>query len=111
MGSNNMPLEDYASVNSKLLGRALFGMAGIAPKDLHVAQIYDAFTGIVLMALEDFGICKPGEAGEFAASGALRWPSGALPSNISTALTSSPKACARCAANRPARSRAPRPAS
>jgi acetyl-CoA acetyltransferase len=88
MGSNNMPLEDYASVNSKLLGRALFGMAGIAPADLDVAQIYDAFTGIVLMALEDFGICKPGEAGDFAASGALRWPNGALPSNTSGGLLS-----------------------
>lgn len=83
MGSHNMPLEDYASTNSKALGRALFGMAGIAPADLDVAQIYDAFSGIVLMALEDFGICALGEAGHFAMAGNLRWPDGKLPTNTS----------------------------
>lgn len=88
MGSHNMPLDDYASVNSKLLGRALFGMAGISPRDLDVAQIYDAFTGIVIMALEDFGICAPGEAGGFVESGGLRWPDGALPANTAGGLLS-----------------------
>lgn len=88
MGALNMPMEDFASVNSKLLGRALFGMAGITPADLDCAQIYDAFTGIVIMALEDFGICKPGEGGEFVASGGLRWPDGPLPANTSGGLLS-----------------------
>ena len=88
MGSHNMPIEDYASTNSKLLGRVLFGMAGLTPSDIDVAQIYDAFTGIVIMALEDYGICKPGEGGPFVASGALRWPDGALPSNTSGGLLS-----------------------
>jgi acetyl-CoA acetyltransferase len=82
-GSHNMPVEDYASVNSKLLGRILFGMAGLTPQDLDCAQIYDAFTGIVIMALEDFGICRPGEAGRFVMDGNLAWPGGALPSNTS----------------------------
>lgn len=82
-GSHNMPLADYASVNSKALGRALFDMAGMAPGDLDVAQIYDAFSGIVLMALEDFGICAPGEAGHFAMGGNLCWPHGKLPTNTS----------------------------
>lgn len=82
-GSHNMPLADYASVNSKLLGRTLFDMAGMTPGDLDVAQIYDAFSGIVLMALEDFGICAPGEAGHFAMEGNLRWPHGKLPTNTS----------------------------
>ena len=62
MGSHNMPIDDYPSVNSKALARALFEMADLAPKDLDCAQIYDAFTGIVIMALEDFGICEPGDA-------------------------------------------------
>lgn len=88
MGSHNMPIEDYHSTNSKALGRALFGMAGIAPRDLDCAQIYDAFTGIVIMALEDFGICAPGEAGPFVEAGNLRWPHGKLPSNTSGGLLS-----------------------
>lgn len=82
-GGHNMPLADYASVNSKALGRALFEMAGINPSDIDCAQIYDAFSGIVLMAMEDFGICKPGEAGHFAMEGNLCWPHGALPTNTS----------------------------
>ena len=40
------------------------------------------------MALEDFGICKPGEAGQFVAAGNLRWPHGKLPSNTSGGLLS-----------------------
>ena len=88
MGSHNMPIEDYPSVNSKALARALFDMAGIAPKDIDCAQIYDAFTGIVIMALEDFGICAPGEGGPFVAEGNLLWPHGKLPSNTSGGLLS-----------------------
>jgi acetyl-CoA acetyltransferase len=88
MGSHNMPIADYASVNSKALAKALFGMAGIRPSDLDCAQIYDAFTGIVIMALEDFGIVGPGEGGPFVASGALRWDGGALPANTSGGLLS-----------------------
>ena len=88
MGSHNMPIEDYHSTHSKALARALFEMAGITPQDLDCAQIYDAFTGIVIMALEDFGICKPGEAGPFVEAGNLRWPHGKLPSNTSGGLLS-----------------------
>lgn len=88
MGSHNMPLADYASTNSRALARALFGMAGLKPSDIDVAQIYDAFTGIVIMALEDFGICAPGEGGPFVESGGLRWPDGKLPSNTSGGLLS-----------------------
>ena len=87
-GSHNMPVEDYASVNSRDLGRILFAMAGLRPSDIDVAQIYDAFTGIVIMALEDFGLCEPGEAGPFVAAGNLRWPHGALPSNTAGGLLS-----------------------
>ena len=87
-GSHNMPFEDYASTNSKLLGRVLFQMAGLTPADLDCAQIYDAFTGLLVMALEDFGICKPGEAADFIKAGSLAWPNGALPSNTAGGLMS-----------------------
>ena len=48
---------------------------------MDVAQIYDHFTGCVLMQLEDYGFCKRGEGGPFVESGALSWPSGSLPTN------------------------------
>ena len=33
------------------------------PQDVDVAQLYDAFTPLVLASLEEYGFCKPGEAG------------------------------------------------
>lgn len=88
MGSHNMPIDDYHTVNSRALAKALFGQAGLKPSDIDVAQLYDAFTGVVVMALDDFGLCERGQAGEFAASGALAWPNGSLPSNTSGGLLS-----------------------
>jgi acetyl-CoA acetyltransferase len=81
LSGHNMPDEDYASTNGRGIAREIFGKAGLTPQDIDVAQIYDHFSGMVLMALEDFGFCKPGESGDFVASGALRWPGGDLPIN------------------------------
>ncbi len=66
---------------TKGTSRRLFGMAGVAPEDMDVAQIYDHFTPGVLIALEDWGFCKKGEGGPFVESGAIRWPDGRLPVN------------------------------
>src|SRR4029077_16519232 len=55
---------------------------GIEPKDVDTAQLYDCFTYMVLVQLEDYGFCKKGEGGPFAASGALALD-GALPCNTS----------------------------
>jgi acetyl-CoA acetyltransferase len=68
-----------AAANS---GRAAYAMAGIGPQDIDAAQIYDCFTYMVLVQLEDYGFCKKGEGGDFVASGALR-PGGSLPTNTS----------------------------
>lgn len=61
-------------------GKTAFAMAGITPADVDTAQIYDCFTGMVIKQLEDYGFCKKGEGGPFAASGALKL-GGALPTN------------------------------
>jgi len=57
-------------------------MAGIGPDDLDFAQIYDCFTYMVLVQLEDYGFCEKGEGGAFVESGALTLD-GALPTNTS----------------------------
>jgi acetyl-CoA acetyltransferase len=76
-----MPEEDYAAGNGQTLGRALWERAGVGPGDVDCAQLYDHYSGMVLLQLEDLGFCARGEGGPFAASGALAWPDGALPTN------------------------------
>jgi acetyl-CoA acetyltransferase len=83
LASHNMPDPDYASTNSRLLARDLYARAGVTPADIDVAQIYDHFSGLVLMALEEYGFCGRGESGAFVESGAIRWDSGRLPINTS----------------------------
>jgi acetyl-CoA acetyltransferase len=83
LGSQNMPAEDYNSTNNRRIARELFAQAGLAPKDIDVAQIYDHFSGMVLLALEDFGFCKAGESGDFVMSEGIRWDTGKLPLNTS----------------------------
>ncbi|HEY4773446.1 MAG TPA: thiolase family protein, partial [Xanthobacteraceae bacterium] len=55
-----------------------FAMAGVGPADIDVAQLYDCYTIVPLMTLEDYGFCRRGEAGRLAAEGGLalggRWP-------------------------------------
>ena len=61
-------------------GDLTFSRAGLTPDDVDVCQIYDAFTSMVLLSLEDLGFCKKGEGGPFVEDGKLR-VGGALPTN------------------------------
>ncbi len=63
-------------------GETAYQMAGIKPEDVNTAQLYDCFTSMVLVQLEDYGFCRKGDGGAFAASGALEL-GGRLPTNTS----------------------------
>ncbi|MEW2412217.1 lipid-transfer protein [Streptomyces sp. NPDC046866] len=54
-----------------VVARQLWRTSGLRPSDIDVAILYDHFTPFVLMQLEEFGFCKPGEAADFVAAGAL----------------------------------------
>ena len=49
---------DMTSTQAKVAGETAFKMAGLKPKDMDVAQIYDCFTITGLMTLEDYGFAK-----------------------------------------------------
>ena len=83
LGSHNMPIEEYGLGNGASLAKELYQRAGVSPDDVDVVQVYDHFTGCVLMTLENFGFCGRGEAGPFVADGNIRWPNGSLPLNTS----------------------------
>lgn len=58
----------------------LFDLAGIGPSEIDVAELYDAFTPLVLLQLEAYGFCKRGEGKDFVASGCAAL-TGKLPVN------------------------------
>ncbi|WP_181779130.1 thiolase C-terminal domain-containing protein [Pseudonocardia pini] len=64
-----------------------FESAGIGIEDVDLAEIYDCFTGDVIMTVEDYGFCKKGEGGPFLESGATR-PGGSIPMNTHGGLLS-----------------------
>jgi acetyl-CoA C-acetyltransferase len=77
-GGKDLDLTYSAGVWS---GPRAFKEAGITPKDIKYASIYDSFTITVLMQLEDLGFCKKGEGGKFVADGNLISGVGKLPFN------------------------------
>jgi acetyl-CoA C-acetyltransferase len=77
-GGKDLDLTYSAGVWS---GPAAFAEAGVTPKDIKYASIYDSFTITVLMQLEDIGFCKKGEGGKFVADGNLISGVGKLPFN------------------------------
>jgi len=52
-------------------GKELYRTAELTPKDIDVAEIYDHFTPMVLMALEAYDFAKPGGAPKLFQSGVL----------------------------------------
>lgn len=76
-----------ASLGGTKAAQMTFGMAGVTPKDIDVAQFYDAFTPRVIHDLLAYGFCKPAELGAFIEAGNLGLR-GSLPSNTAGGLIS-----------------------
>ncbi|MCP3818025.1 lipid-transfer protein [Streptomyces sp. A3M-1-3] len=54
-----------------VVARQLWRTSGLTPSDIDVGILYDHFTPFVLMQLEEFGFCAPGEGAGFVAEDAL----------------------------------------
>lgn len=78
---------DLTTTAAKVSAETAFRMAGLAPKNIDVAQIYDCYTIAVLMTLEDYGFCRKGEGGFFVEDGRIG-QGGGLPINTSGGLLS-----------------------
>jgi len=78
---------ELTSTEAKTAAATAFAMAGLTPADIDVAQFYDCFTITSLMALEEYGFCKPGQAGDFVRDGEIQL-GGRLPINTSGGLLS-----------------------
>jgi acetyl-CoA acetyltransferase len=73
--------EDWWSVpHQKIAVTNAYKMAGVGPRDIDVAQLYDNFTISVLLWFEHGGFCKPGESGAFVEGGRIQL-GGELPIN------------------------------
>ena len=62
------------------LAPRLYASAGIGPGDVDIAELYDAFTFLVPLQLEDYGLVPAGEVGPFILDGGTG-PGGRLPVN------------------------------
>ena len=78
---------DHSHNYAKYIADDLWKSAGIGPKDVDFAEIYDCFTYSILMQLEGFGFCKEGEAAGFVKGGRIA-RDGALPLNTHGGLLS-----------------------
>lgn len=58
--------------------REAFEEAGLTPKDIDVAEIYDSYPIYQVIAFEELGFCERGEAGEIFMRGDT-WPGGRIP--------------------------------
>jgi len=72
---------DLCLIRTSARGAGPFSRAGLGPAMWDVALIYDHFTGMVLMQLEDYGFCPIGESGPFVADGNIRYLGGTIPVN------------------------------
>jgi acetyl-CoA acetyltransferase len=76
-----MPDDEFASSGHRPVAERLWAMAGLGPSEVDVALLYDHFSAMVILQLEDYGFCGIGEGGPFVADGNIRFGTGSIPVN------------------------------
>ena len=72
---------------ARLAGEQAYGMAGVTPKDIDVAEVHDCFTIAELMAYENLGFAEPGGGKELIKSKET-YKEGCIPVNVDGGLLS-----------------------
>jgi acetyl-CoA acetyltransferase len=80
--------QDFTSTPQVFSAPPAFEMAGVAPGDVDVLTVYDPFTVVSMMQIEDMGFCEKGAAGKFVEGDALHFDGGTLPFNTHGGLLS-----------------------
>jgi len=75
-GPNPVHLANYNNTKEMMTtavfcAELLWRRSELQPKDMDCAQIYDAFTPLVVTGLEDYGFCRRGEGGPFTEGGRI----------------------------------------
>src|SRR5439155_7654951 len=85
--SNVIEAPTLTTLGGKIASESAYGMAGLGPKDVNFAEIYDCFTITTLITLEDYGFCPKGEGGPWVEGGRIEI-GGELPVNTHGGLLS-----------------------
>lgn len=72
---------------SEMLGKKVYEMSGLGPKDVDVAQVHDAFSPGEIFTVEELGFCPKGEGGPFTWEGNTEI-NGKIPVNTDGGLVS-----------------------
>lgn len=73
-------MEDLVRTGAAVSARRAFEQARVRPREVDVAQLYDAFTIMPIVFAEDVGFCAKGEGGAFLGDGRCE-PGGVFPMN------------------------------
>ncbi len=79
---------DFTATPQVFSAPKAFEMAGIDPGDVDVLTLYDPFTIVALMQIEDMGFCQKGDAGSFVAGCNLHFDTVGLAYNTHGGLLS-----------------------
>jgi acetyl-CoA acetyltransferase len=68
-----MPDPEFSSSGHRFSADRIWQQSGLRAQDMDVALLYDHFSSMVLMQLEDYGFCERGEGNDYVLAGKTRF--------------------------------------